>query len=247
MVALRGYGQFCPVSRAAEILAERWTPLIVRELLCGSTRFNDLQRGVPRMSPALLTRRLRELEHAGIIERRRAGQGSGWEYHLTSAGEELRPIIEGMGFWAQRWVRDDLLADQNLDPDLLMWDIRRCVAARRPPAERFIVQFRFAGMPSSRRPYWLVLDGGQPDLCLRDPGFDIDLLVSCTVRTLTEIWLGHLSVAAARKDGRLELDGAAKLADRFAAWFGGSVFAGAGAQPPGQVTQPDVAVRAGNG
>jgi DNA-binding HxlR family transcriptional regulator len=245
MVALKGYGQFCPVSRAAEILAERWTPLVVRELLCGSTRFNDLQRGVPRMSPALLSRRLRELEHAGIIERRRADHGSGWEYHLTSAGLELRPIIEGMGFWAQRWVRDDLLADQNLDPDLLMWDIRRCVAAHDPPAERFIVQFRFAGMPSSRRHYWLVFDGGQPDLCMRDPGFEIDLLVSCTVRTLTEIWLGHVSVAAARKDGRLELDGAPNLADRFASWFGGSVFAAAGAQPPGQAARPAVASRAG--
>lgn len=245
MVAQRGYGQFCPVSRAAEILAERWTPLVVRELLCGSTRFNDLQRGVPRMSPALLSRRLRELEYAGIVERRRAARGSGWEYHLTSAGQELRPIIEGMGFWAQRWVRDDLLADQNLDPDLLMWDIRRCVAARQPPAGRFIVQFRFAGMPSSRRHYWLVFDGEQPDLCMRDPGFDVDLLVSCTVRSLTEIWLGHLTVAAARKAGRLELDGAPRLADQFASWFGGSAFAAAGAQPPGQTLPAAVAAEVG--
>src|SRR5690606_4948188 len=105
-----GYGQFCPVSRAAEILAERWTPLVVRELLCGSTRFNDLQRGVPRMSPALLTRRLRELEHAGIVERRAATRGAGSEYHLTAAGEELRPVIEAMGLWAQRWMRDELVA-----------------------------------------------------------------------------------------------------------------------------------------
>jgi DNA-binding HxlR family transcriptional regulator len=247
MVALKGYGQFCPVSRAAEILAERWTPLVVRELLCGSARFNDLQRGVPRMSPALLTRRLRELEHAGIVERRRADKGSFWEYHLTVAGLELRPIIEGMGFWAQRWVRDDLLADQNLDPDLLMWDIRRCVGSRPPPAERFVVQFRFAGMPSSRRHYWLVFDGGQPDLCLRDPGFDLDLLVSCTVRTLTEIWLGHVTVAATVKDGRLELDGAPKLADRFASWFGGSAFAAAGAAPAGQIARRAVATGAGNG
>lgn len=241
MVALKGYGQFCPVARAAEILAERWTPLVVRELLCGSTRFNDLQRGVPRMSSALLARRLRELEHAGIIARRPARQGSGWEYHLTPAGEELRPVIEGMGFWAQRWVRDDLLAEQNLDPDLLMWDIRRCMARREPLAEHVIIQFRFADMPSSRRHYWLVFEDGQPDLCLRDPGFEVDLLVSCTVRTLTEIWLGHVSVAQSRERGSLQLDGPPKLADRFASWFGGSVFAAAGAQPPGQRAQPAMA------
>jgi DNA-binding HxlR family transcriptional regulator len=233
MATVKGYGQFCPVSRAAEILAERWTPLVVRELLSGSARFNDLQRGVPRMSPALLTRRLRELEHAGIIERRPAERGGGSEYHLTDAGEELRPVIEAMGVWAQRWMRDDLVADQNLDPDLLMWDIRRCVATRRPPADRLVVQFRFAGMPSNRRHYWLVFDDGAPDLCMRDPGFDVDLLVSCTVRTLTEIWLGHLAITAARADGRLTLDGPLRLADSFAAWFGGSVFAALGAMPPG--------------
>lgn len=233
MATQRGYGQFCPVARAAEILAERWTPLVVRELLCGSTRFNDLQRGVPRMSPALLSRRLRELEHAGIIERRRSERGSGSEYHLTAAGEELRPIIETMGLWAQRWVRDDLVADQNLDPDLLMWDIRRCVAAHRPPTDRMVVQFRFAGMPSNRRHYWLVFVDGEPDLCLKDPGFDVDLLVSCTVRTLTDIWLGHGTIAAALADGRLALDGAPRLTDRFLVWFGGSLFAAAGALPPG--------------
>lgn len=234
MAKEKGYGQFCPVSRAAEILAERWTPLVVRELLCGSIRFNDLQRGVPRMSPALLTRRLRELEHAGIIERRAAGRGAGSEYHLTAAGEELRPVIEAMGLWAQRWMRDDLVADRNLDPDLLMWDIRRCVATRRPPAAgRIVVQFRFAGMPSSRRHYWLVVDGGEPDLCVRDPGFEVDLLVSCTVRSLTAIWLGHLPIAAALADGRLALDGPPRLANRFVAWFGGSIFAASGALPPG--------------
>lgn len=233
MTTAKGYGQFCPVSRAAEILAERWTPLVVRELLSGSTRFNDLQRGVPRMSPALLSRRLRELEHAGVVERRPTERGSGWDYHLTVAGEDLRPIIEAMGLWAQRWVRDDLVADQNLDPDLLMWDIRRCIGAHRPPAGRQVVQFRFAGMPSSRRHYWLVFDDGEPDLCMRDPGFDVDLLVSCTLRTLTEIWLGHVAIAAALGDGRLTLDGPPRLADSFAAWFGGSVFAASGAASPG--------------
>ncbi len=124
MAREKGYGQFCPVARAAELLTERWVPLIVRELLSGSVRFNDLQRGVPRMSPALLSKRLKELEHGGIIESRPAPSGRGSEYHLTKAGAELSPILEGMGLWAQRWVRDDLVESENLDPDLLMWDIR---------------------------------------------------------------------------------------------------------------------------
>ena len=111
----RGYGQFCPIAIAAEVLAERWTPLVIRELLCGSVRFNDLQRGVPRMSSALLARRLRELQHAGIIERRSGASGSA-EYHLTPAGKELFPVIEGMGLWAQRWLRHDHLDPGNLDP-----------------------------------------------------------------------------------------------------------------------------------
>jgi DNA-binding HxlR family transcriptional regulator len=185
MTNAKGYGQFCPVSRAAEILAERWTPLVVRELLCGSVRFNDLQRGVPRMSSALLSRRLKELEHAGIIERRPAATGRGSEYHPTDAGRELLPVLEGMGNWAQRWVRDDLVADQNLDPDLLMWDIRRNVGrGAMEGSGRFVVRFEFPDMPSTRRRYWLVFEGDEADLCVKNPGFEVDLYVSSKVRAL---------------------------------------------------------------
>ncbi len=132
MTEKRGYGQFCPVALAAEILAERWMPLVVRELLCGSVRFNDLQRGVPRMSSALLAHRLKQLQFGGIVERRR-GKGRGFEYHLTPAGRELFPVIEKMGLWAQRWLRHDLVNAANLDPDLLMWDIRRNVVRKATP------------------------------------------------------------------------------------------------------------------
>src|SRR6185437_13741280 len=111
----RGYGQFCPVALAAEVLAERWTPLVIRELLMGSVRFNDLQRGVPRMSSSLLARRLRDLQFAGVIERRR-GAGGGWEYHPTPAGRELFPLLERMGLWAQRWLRHKLVDPTHLDP-----------------------------------------------------------------------------------------------------------------------------------
>jgi DNA-binding HxlR family transcriptional regulator len=227
MVEQKGYGQFCPVSRAAEILASRWTPLVVRELLCGSVRFNDLQRGVPRMSSALLSRRLKELQYAGIVEHRPASGGRGLEYHLTDAGRELLPVLEGMGNWAQRWVRDDLSVDENLDPDLLMWDVRRSVTAEGMPRDRrFVVRF------------WLVFDQGEADLCVKDPGFDIDLYVASHVRTMVKIWLGHEAIAEALRHERLALDGAPKDIRAFRSWFSLSVFAAAGREAPGQASGP---------
>jgi DNA-binding HxlR family transcriptional regulator len=226
MAGKRGYGQFCPVARAAEILAERWTPLVVRELLCGSVRFNDLQRGVPQMSSSLLSRRLKELEYAGIVERRPAKSGRGSEYRLTEAGEALRPIVEGFGFWAQRWVRDDLVAKENLDPMLLMWDIRRSVTHDGMPiARRFVVRFDYAGVPANRRRYWLVFDRDEVDLCMKDPGHEVDLAVACPVKTMVEVWLGHLTIAEARRAGGLNFDGTAADIRAFRDWFTLSLFA----------------------
>lgn len=234
MAEKRGYGQFCPVALAAEILAERWMPLVIRELLCGSVRFNDLQRGVPRMSSALLTQRLRQLQFAGIIERRR-GERRTIEYHLTAAGRELFPVIEKMGLWAQRWLRHDLADTENLDPDLLMWDIRRNVAGHAPKRHRrFVVEFQLSGVPISRRRYWLVFERRLVDLCYRDPGFDVDLFIEANLRVLTQIWLGHIPIEKAVCDGRLRLDGARGEVDAFCSWFALSMFAAAGREPTGQ-------------
>lgn len=228
MVEKRGYGQFCPVALAAEVLAERWTPLVVRELLCGSVRFNDLQRGVPRMSSALLARRLKELQFAGIVERRR-GAGGAFEYHLTEAGRELFPVVEKMGLWAQRWLRHDLVDTANLDSDLLMWDIRRSVVSKCPPRDsRYVAEFRLSGVPVSRRRYWLVFERGIVDLCYRNPGFDVDLFVSANLRVLTRVWLGHISIEEAARDGRLQLDGSRRDIAAFRCWFTLSMFAPAG-------------------
>ena len=239
MARTKGYGQFCPVSRASEILAERWTPLLVRELLCGSVRFNDLQRGVPRMSSSLLSLRLKELEHSGMVERRPVAKGRGFEYHPTEACRELLPVLEGMGNWAQRWVRDDLVADENLDPDLLMWDIRRNVKTLDMAAEaRFVVRFEFPNMPARRRRYWLVFEREDADLCLKDPGFEVDLYVSAKVRALVEVWLGHVSLDKAVRDERLRLDGSRADARRFRDWFALSVFAEAGRRPPARAAGP---------
>ncbi len=241
----KGYGQFCPVARAAEILTERWVPLVVRELSCGSVRFNDLQRGVPRMSSGLLSRRLKELEHAGIVERRapattaKGAKGRGSEYHLTAAGRDLNPILIGMGLWAQRWVRDDLVVSENLDPDLLMWDIRRNVIGGKVPHDRrFTVQFEFSGVPVNRRRYWLVFDSGETDICVKDPGFDPDLYLNCHVKTLVEVWLGHVTIAQAMGDEDLRLEGSRDDIKAFSDWFALSGFAPSGREAPGEMNAP---------
>ncbi|MBR0670094.1 winged helix-turn-helix transcriptional regulator [Neoroseomonas soli] len=229
-----GYGQFCPVSIAAEVLTQRWTPLVIRELHCGSVRFNDLQRGVPRMSSSLLARRLKELEFAGIVERREGANGTS-EYHLTPAGREMFPLVEQMGLWAQRWLRHRLVEPTNLDPDLLMWDIRRNVERRAAAGERrFVVEFQVSGAPITHRRYWLVFDRGEVDLCYRDPGHEVALFVTATLRVLTEIWLGHIQIAQALRDGRLSLDGSRQDVAAFPVWFALSAFAPAGTLPPGQ-------------
>ncbi len=239
MTEFKGYGQFCPISRAAEILTERWTPLLVRELLCGSVRFNDLQRGVPRMSSALLSKRLKELEHSGLVERRVAANGRTSEYHPTEACRELFPVLESMGNWAQRWVRDDLTAEVNLDPDLLMWDIRRNVSADGMSHDgHFVVGFEYSGVPVSRRRYWLIFEQNEIDLCVKDPGFEVDLLISSHIRTMVRIWLGHEQLRDALRDGHISMDGSPRDIKEFAAWFSLSTFAAAGRENPAHIGTP---------
>lgn len=229
------YGQFCPIALTAEILAERWTPLVVRELLCGSTRFNDLQRGLPRMSSSLLSRRLKELEAAGVVERRTTENGRGSEYHITDAGKEFFPILMQMGEWAQRWLRTDIVADENLDPDLLMWDIHRNISHKGlPPDRRVIVEFYFKSMPHQRRSYWMILENGEADLCYRNPGYETDLKVTSEVLNLVEVWLGHVPLADALARKLVELEGSAQDILAFRSWFGQSLFAPSGAEPPRQ-------------
>jgi DNA-binding HxlR family transcriptional regulator len=219
-----GYGQFCPIAKAAEIVAERWTPLLLRELICGSTRFNDLRRGVPLMSSSLLSQRLKSLEEAGIVERRPAAAGRGFEYHLSEAGRELEPLIMLMGEWGARWVRSRL-DPEDLDVALLMWDMHRTVRPERFPSRRVVVGFEFTDVPHSKRRWWLVSEGDQADLCMTDPGFEVDLLLVTDLRTMTAVWTGDLSVSSALASGALEADGPADLRRCLEAWLGLSAFA----------------------
>ncbi|MCR0981246.1 winged helix-turn-helix transcriptional regulator [Roseomonas populi] len=217
------YGQFCPISMAAEVLCQRWTVLIVRELLCGSTRFNDLRRGLPRMSPALLSKRLKELERAGVIEPRPGPRGVA-EYHLSRAGEDLRPIVLGLGAWGQRWV-DSQLSLRKLDPSLLMWDMRRNLRPDPLPPRRCTIHFQYPELPESRRNWWLVIDRGEVDLCKDDPGFDVDLLVTTPLRSMTAIWMGITTVQREMESGQLELEGDTRIRRSMQQWLGLSPFA----------------------
>ncbi len=224
---MKGYGQFCPVAKAAEIVAERWNPLILRELLCGSHRFNDLHRGVPLMSRTLLAGRLEQLEHAGIVRSVARPRGRGREYHLTAAGEELRPLIECLGEWGQRWARAQIGRD-DLDAGLLMWDIHRRMNLDALPPERVVVRFDFRGVPATMRcprTWWLVLERREVDLCLKEPGFLADLVVSADLRALTRVWMGDARLAESVRAGLIRLDGPRSLVRAFPSWLSLSAFA----------------------
>ncbi len=219
-----GYKQFCPLAMAAELLCTRWTMVLLRELVAGTTRFNDLRRGVPKMSPTLLSQRLKELEAAGIIERKvhRLQKGV-FTYHMTESGRDLRAVVEAMGFWGQKWVeaRQSL---KNLDPSLLMWDMRRNLNPAPLPKRRAVIQFLYEELPASKRFWWLVVEAdGEVDLCWSDPGFEVDLYVATDLRTMTAIWMGLTTVERERE--KISLAGDRAVANSMQAWLGLSPFA----------------------
>jgi DNA-binding HxlR family transcriptional regulator len=219
------YGQFCTVARGAEVFGERWTPLVVRELLCGSTRFNDIRRGVPRMSASLLTQRLRKLEEVGVVKRVAGAAGGPTEYHLTGAGEELRPIVMALGHWGARWIGSRLKRGQ-LDAGFLMWDIRRFVQLDEFPRDRSVtIQFRFTDAHAGERRWWLVVEGGSADLCRDDPGPEPTLVVESSVLALTEIWTGDRDAQEAVDNRAVRVRGGARDASSLWRWLGRSAFA----------------------
>ena len=219
---MRGYGQFCPVAKAAEIFAERWTPLILRELLAGSRYFSDLQRGIPLISRALLAQRLKELEAAHIITVSPKPNGQGHEYVLSEAGEAFRPLIESLHLWGQRYVRRDLGPD-DLDGDFLMFAIRRDPHLAGAPAGRTVVRFEFRGIPKgnrSHRLYWLIVEDDEVDICYRRPGFEEDLVVRADLGSFTRTWLGYVDHRDEMRAGRIAIEGPPKLALSFWRWMG---------------------------
>jgi DNA-binding HxlR family transcriptional regulator len=220
---MKGYGQFCPVAKATEVLGEKWTPLIIRELLSDDQSFNMLRKGVPLMSPSLLSSRLKSLEAAGVIDRLKTDKGI--VYSLTPAGEELRPIVEALGVWGARWARSDL-SRKDLDPSLLMWDMHRRIDTSYFPGERTVLRFEYVDYPAKMRLWWLVITDDGVDICLKDPGYDVDLLVQTRLKTMTQIWTGDMTVSKARRDKLLNLSGNTRLKNSMPEWIGCSVLAG---------------------
>jgi DNA-binding HxlR family transcriptional regulator len=221
----RDFRQFCPVALASEVLAERWTLLIVRELLCGSSRFNDIRRGVPKISASLLKQRLETLEHAEIVERRASAGGRAQEYVLTPAGRELQTVVAAIGVWGQRWARE--IRPEDLDPGWLVWNVHRRLNLAEMPPGRTIIEFEFTDAPSIQRRFWLVHADGDVEVCLKQPGFGTDIRVSSTVRVLAEVWRGIRPLPDEVRAGRLRIDGPPALRRSFPRWLLLSIYASA--------------------
>ncbi len=199
------YGQFCPVAKAMEVLDERWTMLVIRELMMGSRHFNAIRRGVPRMSPALLSKRLQMLVRAGVVERH--GDGARVTYHLTEAGRELEPIVVALGRWGIRWI--DQLGEEDLDPHLLLWDVHRNIDLEAVPDGRTVICFRFSDdvIAARARTWWLVISGDTVDVCDFDPGHHVAVTLDTSLRTLTQLWRGDIDWPVALRSGQLTLTG----------------------------------------
>jgi len=218
------YGQYCPVARAAEIFADRWTVLIVRELLADVSHFNELERGLPHMSRTLLAERLRRLEQAGVLARRAASRGKRAEYRLTPAGRDLQRVVDVFGEWGARWAFGDPRPTE-LDPIVLLWWMRRRVCMERIPRRRIVIQFDFRG--GRQQSYWLLIEPPDVSVCLKDPGFDIDVLVTADILTFYRVWLGRAALEDALRKNQVRLDGSPADIRAFPRWFNGSPMAAA--------------------
>ena len=210
------YRQYCPVARSSEIVADRWTLLIVRELLAGSCHFNEIERGLPGISRSLLAARLRHLEDSGVVQRRTGTRRNVTEYHLTEAGDDLRSVIDGLGAWGVRWAFGDPRPDE-LDPVLLLWKMHRRIRRDLLPPGRTVVEFDFSGR--GRRRLWLVLMPSEVSVCLKPPGFDADLVVRADLALFYRVWLGAVDYHSAVRCGWLEVEGHSALVRRLPEWF----------------------------
>lgn len=211
------YGQFCPIAKAVEIVAERWTPLVLHELLAGSVRFSDIRRGVPLMSQTLLSTRLKELGRVGIVERRSNAERTR-EWHLTQAGKALGPVIQQLGEWGLRYAQIPL-RETDLDVTVMMWNMKRRVDPMVFSASRTTIAFDFTDMRESHRHWWLVNERGTVDLCASDPGFPVDLAITTDMRTMIAIWFGRVSWDASVRADKVEVTGPRQLRDRLRLWF----------------------------
>ena len=227
------YGQYCPLSMAAEILGTRWTLLLLRELLEGSTQFNNIARGVPLMSRSMLSQRLKDLEAAGLVTRTSQGRGKPSSYSLTDAGQSLGPVVRSVAEWGQEWI-DTEPSLQDVDTDFLMWDIRRNLRLPSGLVTPFVLQFHFPDAPEGKTEHWLVVEKGEIDVCYIDPGHEVDVHIEAAVQDFTKVWMGWLSVSQARDEGLLRIDGPPSLIRDVPKWLGLSSVSKIKKRPPSQ-------------
>ena len=214
----REYGQYCPIAKAAEVIGERWTLLILREIMLGSCRFNEIKRGIPLISTALLSKRLGDLELAGVIEKSKIKDSKNSEYRMTSIGKQVQPIIVNLGLWGQHWL-EDKLENKELDMGALMWDVRRRIDIYDLPDRRIVLQFEFPDAPKIMRLWWIVVEHEEVDLCYSDPGHEVDLYLSTDKMRMAHIWLGKLDLKKAIRDGTFKLIGNRDLIKTITSWF----------------------------
>ncbi len=220
---MANYGQFCPVAKATEIVGDKWTMLILRELLLGTCRFNDFVRSMSRISPTVLTKRLKMLEDKGVVIRKPISGQRGCEYRLTPMGRELEQVIDGLAVWGMRWARGQM-TDDELDVELLMWDIRRRIDTKSLPDGETVLCFTFSDL-DLHKTWWLVIDRDDVDLCTEDTGKDVDLYVTSDLRTMVEVWEGDTDLATAMRDERVIVMGPRHLIRSMKSWFGFCAYA----------------------
>jgi DNA-binding HxlR family transcriptional regulator len=213
---MQKYRQYCPVARASEIVADRWTPLILRELILGSRRFNQIERGLPGISRSLLASRLRDLEHVGVLDRLPGVQSKSPEYHLSDKGRDLKTVIDAIGAWGVRWAFGEPRPEE-LDAGLLVWRMHQRINHELLPERRVVIEFDFTG-PRGRR-VWMLLERREVSVCVTPPGFDADLVVRADLALFYRMWLGHVEYAAALGCGSVVIDGTPSLAKQFPHWL----------------------------
>lgn len=216
-MSYKGYGQYCPLSLAAEVLCERWTLLVISRVIDGCTRFNEIHRGVPRISATLLSQRLAQLERAGLITRTPLAEGRGYAYELTDAGRDLDPIIMSLAAWGQRWARD--MEHEDLDPAFLAWSMHTRINVDAMPTRRIVLEFAFSGTHKGLDRFWLVVADGQVDMCLKYPGYEVDVTVSADIRRFVEAWRGFRDMRREIRDGHIQVEGTAAYRKALPQWL----------------------------
>jgi DNA-binding HxlR family transcriptional regulator len=217
------YGQFCPIAKATEIIGEKWTILIVRELIMGATRFNELHRGLCLISPTLLSKRLDSLARNGLVLKKKIPGQKGYEYFATESCKELMPVILKLGEWGMRWARSNL-TEKDYDVELLMLYLKRSIVPEKLVGKETVIRFKFTDV-KEYADWWLVAHGNNLDLCVNDPGKDVDVYFTSTVKTMADIWMGDNSYRQAITDGSMKIVGDRGLTRNITSWMANSIFA----------------------